>query len=86
MYKNDKPKIDGIFITHSHPDHYLDILKPQIKHIHASGHAYIKGLQEFVQKIEPKVIIPIHTDSPERYSGLYDAEIKVLNDGEVLNL
>ena len=65
---------------------YLDILKPQIKHIHTSGHAYIKDLQEFVQKIKPKVIIPIHTEMPQKYSQLYNAEIKILKDGEILNL
>ena len=32
LYKNDKPEIDGIFITHSHPDHYglLDSVNPEI--------------------------------------------------------
>jgi ribonuclease J len=65
---------------------YLDILKPQIRHIHTSGHAYISDLQEFVQKIEPKVIIPIHTQLPEKYTELYNAEIKILKDGEILNL
>lgn len=32
LYKNDKPKIDGIFITHAHPDHYglLDSVNPEI--------------------------------------------------------
>jgi ribonuclease J len=65
---------------------YLDILKPQIKHIHTSGHAYVKDLQEFVQRIKPKVIIPIHTQLPEKYTELYNAEIKILKDGEILNL
>ena len=65
---------------------YLNILKPQIKHIHTSGHAYVKDLQEFVQRIKPKVIIPIHTEMPQKYSQLYDAEIKILKDGEILNL
>ena len=65
---------------------YLDILKPQVRHIHTSGHAYIRDLQEFVQKIEQKIIIPIHTQLPEKYTELYDAEIKILKDGEILNL
>ena len=63
-------------------DNYKDIITP----LHTSGHAYIKDLQEFVQKIKPKVIIPIHTELPEKYAELYDTEIKILKDGEILNL
>ena len=86
----DVTKIEYIYSMWSgyldNPSYYLDILKPQIKHIHTSGHAYVKDLQDFVQRIKPKVIIPIHTEMPQKYSQLYDAEIKILKDGEILNL
>lgn len=86
----DVTKIEYIYSMWSgyldNPSYYLDILKHQIKHIHTSGHAYVKDLQDFVQRIKPKVIIPIHTEMPQKYSQLYDAEIKILKDGEILNL
>lgn len=72
----------GYLDRHSWYDNYKDIITP----LHTSGHAYIRDLQEFVQKIEPKVIIPIHTQLPEKYTELYSAEIKILKDGEILNL
>ncbi|MBI5375604.1 MAG: MBL fold metallo-hydrolase [Candidatus Schekmanbacteria bacterium] len=39
--------------------------------LHTSGHADIKTLQKVVNKIKPKMIIPIHTFSPEKYSEIF---------------
>ena len=65
---------------------YTDPLKPQLRYIHTSGHAYVKDLQDFVAKLSPKIIIPIHTEAPEKYKSLYGSTVKVLNDGEIFNL
>ena len=65
---------------------YTDPLKPQLKHIHTSGHSYVRDLQDFVAKLSPKIIIPIHTTYPEKYESLYGSNVKVLNDGEILNI
>ena len=65
---------------------YLDEYKDIITHIHTSGHAYIKDLQKFVDKIKPKYIIPIHTESKNRYQDLFNAEIKLVEDGETIEL
>ena len=65
---------------------YLDGYKDIITHIHTSGHAYIKDLQKFVDKIKPKYIIPIHTESKNRYQDLFNAEIKLVEDGETIEL
>ena len=63
-----------------------DVLKNQHIYIHTSGHAYIKDLQNFVEKLKPKTIIPIHTQYPEKYAQLYSADIKMLGDGEIFEL
>ncbi len=65
---------------------YLDGYRDIITHIHTSGHAYIKDLQKFVDKIKPKYIIPIHTESKNRYQDLFNAEIKLVEDGETIKL
>ncbi len=65
---------------------YLAPLKNQHIYIHTSGHAYASDLQDFVKKLSPKTIIPIHTECPEMYSSLYDTPVKFLNDGEFFNL
>lgn len=65
---------------------YLDVLKPQHVYIHTSGHAYIKDLQDFVKKLSPKNIIPVHTEHPEKYSSLFEAQAILIKDGEVIDL
>lgn len=65
---------------------YLDDYKDIITHIHTSGHAYIKDLQKFVDKIKPKYIIPIHTESKNKYKDLFNAEIKLIEDCETIKL
>ena len=87
MYEPDKIQyIYSLWNGYLKKSSYLDPLKSQHIHIHTSGHAYIKDLQEFVNKLSPKTIIPIHTEHPEKYAQLYSADIKMLNDGEILEL
>lgn len=61
---------------------YKDI----IKHIHTSGHAYVKDLQKFVNCVKPKQIIPIHTENKKEYSNLFNAKITLLDDNETLTI
>jgi ribonuclease J len=45
---------------------WLAKLGVPLRRIGCSGHAYQDDLHEFVRKINPKVLIPIHTFSPYR--------------------
>lgn len=65
---------------------HIDILKQHLLHIHTSGHANIQSLKDFVDKISPKIIIPIHTEYPEKYEELFEKEVKLLTDGEALKV
>ena len=49
--------------------------------IHTSGHASPCDLKKFVKAFNPKKIIPIHTDFPEKYCELFP-NTQLLNDGE----
>ncbi len=50
--------------------------------IHTSGHASIGTMNKLVSALQPKLIIPIHTDHPERFSEvLPDVQVAVMNDG-----
>ena len=59
--------------------------KMNINYIHTSGHASVKTLKDLVFELNPKLIIPIHTMTPEGYS-IFNAIIKTLQDGKSLNL
>jgi ribonuclease J len=70
-------------------DGYLQNEKPfwdqnnvPIIEIHASGHAYIKDLQEFVKALNPKYIIPNHTFYPEKFEQYFGSNVRIVKDGE----
>ena len=59
----------------------------QLPDIHSSGHADIASLQHIVEFVNPKHLVPIHTDSPERFAELFpDSKIILPNDHEVIDL
>ena len=46
-------------------------LRLKLPDIHTSGHADVESLQEIVEHIQPKTIIPIHTEHSESFSSLF---------------
>lgn len=53
---------------------------------HASGHISRSELISIVQEISPEIIVPIHTEKPEEFVKLFGEKVKVLKNGEELNL
>lgn len=52
---------------------------------HASGHVSNSDLVKFIDMVDPDIIIPIHTDSPEKLEKLMpQRNIFVINDNESL--
>ena len=66
-----------------------NFLKPfEIEYMHTSGHADLETLKSVFETIKPKSgIIPIHTESPEKFHGLFASEVAVfeLRDGELFD-
>lgn len=58
----------------------------EISYIHSSGHADRESLQEVVRHIDPGMIIPIHTESKEKYPDLFPCPVVVLDDNEPFEL
>lgn len=56
--------------------------------MHTSGHCEMKSMREFFRMLQPKRIIPIHTDKPEAFAELFCDEWQItrLNDGESYNV
>jgi len=46
-------------------------LRKRLPDIHTSGHADVVSLQQIVEHIKPKAIIPIHTEHSESFSSLF---------------
>ena len=59
--------------------------KHKFHYIHTSGHADIKTLKQFVEKINPKKVIPIHTEEKHKFKEIFPNTM-ILEDDEVLDV
>ncbi len=66
--------------------HTWDKHKDKLIEIHTSGHADISDLQEFVKRINPGHIIPIHTECKNDFENVFGVSTLVLEDNEERNL
>lgn len=49
---------------------------------HTSGHASPADLRKLVDGVAPGVVVPIHTEAPERYEQVLEADVVLHSDGE----
>ena len=54
----------------------------RLKELHTSGHADIKTIEEVINEVKPKMVIPIHTNNPDAFSS--NICIRSVKDGEEL--
>ena len=52
-----------------------------LTHIHASGHATVADLQRLAEAFQPATVVPIHTNHPELFPGLFP-NVVLHDDGE----
>ncbi len=55
------------------------------EYLHTSGHARLEDLETFVQKVSPKMLVPIHSFYPSQYQEHFE-NVRLLIDGEGLDL
>ena len=57
-------------------------------HLHTSGHAYFDAIKEVCEVVEPKVIIPIHSEEPKEFEkmNLENSKIEYLKNGEIYEI
>lgn len=53
---------------------------PLVTH-HTSGHASVEDLQRLVRAIEPAIVVPIHTESPEQFAAVFHTPVVMHSDG-----
>ncbi len=54
---------------------WIDHFHLEFKQYHASGHAPQSDLKQIVEQINPELLIPIHTEHPEKYQDIVDVPI-----------
>ncbi len=65
---------------------FLDRHKIMLKEMHTSGHAVLPDLKRFAQSMDPDVIIPIHTEYPDKYREHFGKKVRCLKDGELFEV
>jgi len=61
-------------------------LKPDfVRGFHASGHLSQSEIRWAIERIDPDVIIPVHTENPQWFGEKFENAI-LLKDGQTLNL
>lgn len=66
---------------------YESGLDKNMKHIHSSGHADVPTLQSLVAALKPGKIIPVHTECPEAYEGMFSPlAVKHMSDGKSVRI
>lgn len=60
----------------------------EYRYMHTSGHCDMKSIHELISELDPKAIIPIHTDNPRAFADLFCDKwpVILLNDGESFSL
>ena len=56
-----------------------------LHYVHTSGHATVEDLKRLVTAIKPKRVIPIHTEYPKEFSGLFK-NAPAAHNGQVIHL
>ncbi len=54
------------------------------RNIHTSGHADLPGLKKIVGHVNPKYIIPVHTQYKELFRNEFLQDVIILEDGDVI--
>ena len=55
--------------------------------LHTSGHASPEDLRHVIEKADPEIVIPMHTDAPQKMQALCpNRKVVLLKDGEELSL
>jgi ribonuclease J len=57
-------------------------------YMHTSGHIDMKDMREFLSILNPKGVIPIHTDNPKKFAEEFgkDWNVHLLNDGDSITV
>ncbi len=73
--------------TEAYNEALAKALNSDYDYLHTSGHIDVEDLRHIFHLLNPKAIIPIHTNAPEQFAELFGDEwsVVLLNDGESIS-
>ena len=74
--------------TDAYNENLAKSLENGYDYMHTSGHIDMKDMHEFFSILNPKGVIPIHTDNPEKFAEEFgkDWNVHLLNDGDSITV
>jgi ribonuclease J len=68
-------------------DRWLQHFGLRFHQIHASGHCPTKDLAQIINEIQPKKLIPIHTEHPQLFRELFKSiDVEIIPKGKSYSL
>ncbi|MCK4848383.1 MAG: hypothetical protein KAT16_05125, partial [Candidatus Heimdallarchaeota archaeon] len=86
FYSHGDPFSDEGVIDFNRMMEWVRKYKLKFHQYHASGHAPKSELKRIVETISPEVVIPIHSEEPEKYKDLVDIPIILPSKGRRITL
>lgn len=92
------PKKSTYFYSHGEPfdeegaidfrrlQEWIDHFQLDFKQYHASGHAPRSDLKSIIEKIQPQLVIPIHTEHPETFQEIVDIPVLLAARGREISV
>ena len=66
-------------------ENWMKHFKLNFHKAHCSGHASKSDIKEIVKAINPKILIPIHTENAEEFKKIHD-NVKIVKNGEKIEV
>jgi ribonuclease J len=86
FYSHGDPFSEEGIIDFNRMKEWVKKFKLKFYQYHASGHAPQSELKRIVESIAPEVVIPIHSEEPEKYKNLIDLPILLPSRGHKIFL
>ena len=64
---------------------WVELCGLKLEYAHTSGHMYPRDVERLVSEINPRVLVPIHTEHPELF-GQWAAKVLIPQPGETTHL
>ncbi len=64
---------------------WIELCGLKLEHAHTSGHMYERDVQRLVSEIDPKIVVPVHTEHPELF-GQWAKDVRIPKLGGTLHL
>jgi len=72
VHSTSEPHNEEQIFDQKRLDNWIDFFGLKKYHFHCSGHASGKEIREMIQTINPKELVPIHTQHPDLFEKMHD--------------